>query len=129
MPVSEEVISALIDLKRTEDAGLVTQLTSQLRDLIASGRLGRGRTLPSSRRFASDLGVSRNTVTYAYEQLAAEGYVAASHGRRPVVTVDGGGRRIGAGTAGRADAPESRDFRPGPRISSRPTGRCPIRQH
>lgn len=99
MPVSEEVISALIDLKRTEDAGLVTQLTRQLRDLIASGRLGRGRTLPSSRRFASDLGVSRNTVTYAYEQLAAEGYVAASHGRRPMVTVDGGGRRIGAGTA------------------------------
>lgn len=99
MPVSEEVISALIDLKRTDDAGLVTQLTSQLRDLIASGRLGKGRTLPSSRRLASDLGVSRNTVTYAYEQLAAEGYVAASHGRRPVVTVDGGGDRLGAGAA------------------------------
>jgi GntR family transcriptional regulator/MocR family aminotransferase len=99
MPVSEEVISALIDLKRTDDAGLVTQLTSQLRDLIASGRLGKGRTLPSSRRLASDLGVSRNTVTYAYEQLAAEGYVAASHGRRPVVTVDGGGRRLGARAA------------------------------
>lgn len=99
MPVSEEVISALIDLKRTDDAGLVTQLTSQLRDLIASGRLGKGRMLPSSRRLASDLGVSRNTATYAYEQLAAEGYVAASHGRRPVVTVDGGGRRLGARAA------------------------------
>ncbi|RQH12010.1 PLP-dependent aminotransferase family protein [Bradyrhizobium sp. RP6] len=99
MPVLEGVISALVDLKRTDDAGLVTQLTSQLRDLIASGRLGKGRALPSSRRLASDLGVSRNTVTYAYEQLAAEGYIEASHGRRPVVTVDGGGRRIGVGAA------------------------------
>lgn len=91
MPVSEGVISALIDLKRTDD-GLGAQLTSQLRSLIATGRLGRGRTLPSSRRLASDLGVSRNTVTYAFEQLAAEGYLEASHGRRPVVTVDGGER-------------------------------------
>ena len=71
MPVSGGVISSLIDLKRTADAGLVTQLTSQLRDLIAIGRLGKGHALPSSRRLADDLGVSRNTVTHAYEQLAA----------------------------------------------------------
>lgn len=98
MPVSGEVISALIDLKRTADAGLVTQLTSQLRDLIAIGRLGKGHALPSSRRLADDLGVSRNTVTHAYEQLAAEGYLEASQGRRPVVAVDGRARieRTGA---------------------------------
>lgn len=97
MPVSEAVISALIDLKRADDEGLVAQLTSQLRSLIAAGRLGKGRALPSSRRLASDLGVSRNTVTYAFEQLAAEGYLEASHGRRPVVTVDGGERTEGTG--------------------------------
>ena len=97
MPVSEGMISALIDLNRTDDEGLVAQLTSQLRNLIATGRLGKGRALPSSRRLASDLGVSRNTVTYAFEQLAAEGYLEASHGRRPMVTVDGGERIEGAG--------------------------------
>ena len=70
----------------------MAQLTSQLRSLIATGRLAKGRALPSSRRLASDLGVSRNTVTYAFEQLAAEGYLEASHGRRPVVTVDGAER-------------------------------------
>src|SRR6478736_7812698 len=86
------MISALIDLNRADDDGLTAQLTSQLRDLIATGRLGKGRALPSSRRLASDLGVSRNTVTFAFEQLAAEGYLEASHGRRPVVTVDGGQR-------------------------------------
>ncbi|MBR0824326.1 PLP-dependent aminotransferase family protein [Bradyrhizobium manausense] len=91
------MISALIDLKRSDDEGLVAQLTSQLRSLIATGRLGKGRVLPSSRRLASDLGVSRNTVTYAFEQLAAEGYLEASHGRRPVVMVDGGERIRGAG--------------------------------
>ncbi|GGI21627.1 MocR-like pyridoxine biosynthesis transcription factor PdxR [Bradyrhizobium guangdongense] len=103
------MISALIDLNRAGDDGLVAQLTSQLRSLIAAGRLAKGRALPSSRRLASDLGVSRNTVTYAFEQLAAEGYLAASHGRRPVVTVDGGERIKGAGATasrGRAAKPQ-----------------------
>jgi GntR family transcriptional regulator/MocR family aminotransferase len=91
------MIAALIELKRTGEEGLVAQLASQLRELIGSGRIGRGRALPSSRQLASDLGVSRNTVTYAFEQLAAEGYLEASHGRRPVVTVDGGERIEGPG--------------------------------
>ncbi|WP_422388637.1 PLP-dependent aminotransferase family protein [Bradyrhizobium symbiodeficiens] len=97
MPVSEDVISALIALKRTDAEGLAAQLTSQLRGLIAAGRLAKGRALPSSRRLANDLGVSRNTVTYAFEQLAAEGYLKASRGRRPVVTVDGRERVEGTG--------------------------------
>jgi GntR family transcriptional regulator/MocR family aminotransferase len=71
VPVPESMISALIELNRADDEGLVAQLTSQLRSLIATGRLVKGRTLPSSRRLASDLGVSRNTVSYAFEQLAA----------------------------------------------------------
>ena len=96
MPVSDGVIAGLIDLNRADDEGLVAQLTSQLRRLIAAGRIGRGSALPSSRRLASDLGVSRNTVTYAFEQLAAEGYLAASHGRRPVVAIDGHERSEGA---------------------------------
>ncbi|WP_198028195.1 PLP-dependent aminotransferase family protein [Bradyrhizobium sp. WSM1743] len=102
------MIGGLIDLKRTEGEGLATQLTGQLRSLIASGRLGKGRALPSSRRLASDLGVSRNTVTYAFEQLAAEGYLKASHGRRPVVAIDGGERIEGA----RSVASSPRSARP-----------------
>lgn len=98
MPVAENMVSGLIDLNRTDEQGLVAQLTIQLRSLISTGRLGKGRALPSSRRLASGLGVSRNTVTYAFEQLAAEGYLEASHGRRPVVTVDGAERIEGAGT-------------------------------
>jgi GntR family transcriptional regulator/MocR family aminotransferase len=90
--VSEPTLAGLIELKRTGGDGLVIQLTGRLRQLIASGRLVRGRVLPSSRRLAVDLGVSRNTVTYAFEQLAAEGYLDMARGRRPVVSIDGAAR-------------------------------------
>jgi GntR family transcriptional regulator/MocR family aminotransferase len=83
------MIAGLIVLKRSADDGLVAQLTQQLRQLIASGRLGKGSALPSSRRLAADLGVSRNTVTFAFEQLVAEGYLDMSHGRRAIVVLAG----------------------------------------
>ncbi len=46
-----------------------------LREAILERRIAPGSKLPSSRALAADLGVSRNTVLYAYDQLAAEGYV------------------------------------------------------
>ncbi|MFO7544234.1 MAG: PLP-dependent aminotransferase family protein [Trueperaceae bacterium] len=54
-----------------------------LRDAVVSGALAPGTRLPSTRAHAEALGVSRNTVLAAYEQLTAEGYVEA---------------RVGAGT-------------------------------
>ncbi|MGL1311205.1 GntR family transcriptional regulator, partial [Vibrio parahaemolyticus] len=39
-----------------------------------------GMQLPSSRDLALELGTSRNTVTYAYEQLLAEGYLESRTG-------------------------------------------------
>lgn len=47
------------------------------RDLIASGTLEPGTRLPSIRRCADSLGLSRTTVENAYLMLAAEGYVVA----------------------------------------------------
>jgi GntR family transcriptional regulator/MocR family aminotransferase len=95
------MIAALIELQREGDAGLVAQLTQQLRGLISNGRLATGAVLPSSRQFAADLAVSRNTVSYAFEQLAAEGYVELSRGRRPVVAANIDGRLPNAGSAPR----------------------------
>lgn len=54
------------------------QIYDELRAAILSGRLAPGVRLPSTRSLADDLGVSRNTVMYASEQLFAEGYI---HGR------------------------------------------------
>jgi GntR family transcriptional regulator/MocR family aminotransferase len=54
---------------------LFRQLYESLRCAILEGQLGAGTQLPATRSLASDLGVSRNTVVGAYEQLLAEGYL------------------------------------------------------
>ncbi|MEV4894414.1 PLP-dependent aminotransferase family protein [Nonomuraea sp. NPDC055795] len=55
--------------------GLRAGLELALREAVRSGRLAPGTRLPSSRTLASDLGVSRGTVTQALDQLVAEGYL------------------------------------------------------
>jgi GntR family transcriptional regulator/MocR family aminotransferase len=52
-----------------------------LRSQIAHGTLAPGARVPSTRALAADLGVSRTTVTAAFEQLAAEGFLVTSPGR------------------------------------------------
>nr|WP_315188161.1 PLP-dependent aminotransferase family protein [uncultured Albidiferax sp.] len=51
------------------------QLHACLRSAIRSGTLAPGTRLLATRQLAADLGVARNTVLYAYAQLATEGYV------------------------------------------------------
>jgi len=58
-----------------------------LRTQILGGAYASTGKLPSSRALAAELGVSRTTVTAAYEQLAAEGFIAVRQGARPVVSV------------------------------------------
>lgn len=50
-------------------------LTECLRGVIRDGTLQPGSRLPPTRDLAAELGLSRNTVMYAYEQLLAEGYL------------------------------------------------------
>ena len=64
----------LLDLPRSGDP-LYRQIYLALKTSIRDGRLTPGARLPSTRTLAADLGVSRNSVLLAYEQLAAEGYV------------------------------------------------------
>jgi len=56
-----------------------------LRERIASGEIPAGTRLPSTRATAVELGISRNTVLLAYEQLTAEGYVRGRAGGGTVV--------------------------------------------
>jgi GntR family transcriptional regulator/MocR family aminotransferase len=56
------------------------QLYRHLRAAILQGNLSIGSRLPASRSLAAHLGVSRNTVIAALDQLAAEGYVESRHG-------------------------------------------------
>lgn len=56
---------------------LYEQLYMSLRDDILAGRLSGGEKLPSKRRLAEQLGISKITVETAYAQLLAEGYISA----------------------------------------------------
>ena len=59
------------------------QVYDALREAILGGRLRPGARLPSTRALAVQLGIARNTVLTAFDQLTAEGYLE---------------RRVGAGT-------------------------------
>ncbi len=56
----------------------VAEITESVRGLIDSGGLAEGAALPTIRRATVELGVNRNTVAVAYEQLAAVGGVLAA---------------------------------------------------
>ena len=64
-------------------------LAARVRRLAAEGRLARDTQLPSERALAVALGVSRTTVTRAYDALVETGYAAARQGSGTVVDVPG----------------------------------------
>ena len=66
---------ALIYLDPDSGLSLQNQIRQKLVDSIMSGTFPPGQRLPSSRRLAEQLGVSRNTVVLAYEQLVEEGFL------------------------------------------------------
>jgi GntR family transcriptional regulator/MocR family aminotransferase len=95
-------------------------LERALRDAIRSGRLAPLTRLPSTRGLAAELGISRGTVSAAYDQLVAEGYLTARQGSGTTVS-----RltqvRPAARPASPALAPPQHDLRPGqPDVSQFP---------
>ena len=64
-------------LDRNRKRSLQAQLTDKLRAMIRDGRLRPSDKLPSTRSLAEELGISRNTVVAAFEQLHGEGYLQA----------------------------------------------------
>jgi len=65
---------------------LYRQIYDGLREAILTSRLAPGSRLPSTRTLAADFQVARNTVTLAFEQLRAEGYVEGCRGAGTRVT-------------------------------------------
>jgi GntR family transcriptional regulator / MocR family aminotransferase len=94
--------------------GVRASLERSLRDAVQGGRLAPGARLPSSRALAQDLGIARNTVAEVYDQLTAEGWLAA----RP-----GSGTSVSTHTGAPADPPPEPRARPrpaAPRFDLRP---------
>ena len=64
-----------ITIDRGVGEPVYAQVAHQLRQLIASGALSPGMTLPSVRGLAGDLGVNLNTIARAYRLLEGEGFL------------------------------------------------------
>jgi GntR family transcriptional regulator/MocR family aminotransferase len=67
-------------LERRSRVPLHRQIYDRWREGILSGRFAAGTKVPSTRELAAMLSVARATVTTAYDQLTAEGYLESSHG-------------------------------------------------
>lgn len=81
-------------IDRAHSAPAYRQIVDWARDAIASGEIDEGGRLPAERTLAAELGVSRNTVVRAYEELAADGLVI---------------RHVGVGTIVRAMSADETD--------------------
>jgi GntR family transcriptional regulator/MocR family aminotransferase len=95
----------LVPLDFTARTPLHRQIYDGVRAGILAGRFAANMRLPSTRVLAAELGVARNTVVLAFDQLVAEGYLRA---------------RRGGGTRVRAAVPDSlisvRGARPAVRV-------------
>jgi GntR family transcriptional regulator/MocR family aminotransferase len=64
-------------LKADAEGTLQAQIRQMVAEGILAGRFHRGEKLPSSRKLATHLGVSRITVTLAFNELLADDYIMA----------------------------------------------------
>lgn len=71
------------------------RLAATLRALVLDGRIALHARLPPERALASTLGLSRATVTAAYDRLRSEGYIASRQGAGSWVTIPAQGRAEG----------------------------------
>ncbi|MGC4978087.1 PLP-dependent aminotransferase family protein [Streptomyces sp. DT199] len=104
-----------VEVVRDSEVSLTAQIQRFIKGEIAAGSLHAGTRLPSSRRLADDLDVSRSVVVEAYGQLVAEGYLEA---------VQGAGTRVVGHLAGQPVVPAllREDRVPGARWDLRPGG-------
>ena len=110
-----------LDVTAPGAGGRRAALERALRDAVRTGRLAPAARLPSTRRLAEQLGLSRGTVKAAYDQLIAEGYLTARQGSGTVVAERPGASSPVPSRASGAEPPPRHDLRPGsPDVASFP---------
>ena len=78
--LSEFLVTEMARSAQADRLPLHRQLYEALRRAVLDGRLSPGDRLPSSRELTQDLGLSRNTVVAALNQLTVEGYLVSRVG-------------------------------------------------
>lgn len=76
----EEIPLVTFNLNYNSGIPLYKQLYDSLQTAILEGKLKPGEKLPGTRSLAADLGISRNTVSTAFNQLLIEGYLRGKVG-------------------------------------------------
>ena len=84
-PGLHRIVELLGDWRRGGPAA--ERLAATLRTLVLDGQVPAGTRLPAERTLAGGLGVSRATVTSAYDRLRVEGYLASTLGAGSWVTI------------------------------------------
>jgi GntR family transcriptional regulator/MocR family aminotransferase len=82
------MIDRFVTLDKDSPVPLYRQIYRQVRQRILRGQVLPGNRLPASRHLAQQCGVARVTVTQAYDQLQAEGYVIGRPGAGTFVVDD-----------------------------------------
>ncbi|MBN9029706.1 MAG: PLP-dependent aminotransferase family protein [Rhizobiales bacterium] len=72
------VSETIFFIDRESGLGLQAQLRETVVSAVVAGRIQPGAQLPSTRRLADYLRISRITVTLAYQELVAQGYLEAA---------------------------------------------------
>lgn len=95
----------VVELDRLSERGLTEQIRAAFETGIRAGALPVGRRLPSTRRLGAELGLSRSTVTEAFDLLRADGLIEGVPGSDACVSRlarldDDRGRRRAAPPAG-----------------------------
>jgi len=74
-------MSEFVEIDRSSRLPLYLQVTNQIRRQISIGQLPLGTRLPTIRQLAKMLGVTRSTVSSAYNELQADGWIESTVGR------------------------------------------------
>ncbi|PSR55732.1 PLP-dependent aminotransferase family protein [Adhaeribacter arboris] len=78
--IAHQISLAGIKVNRNSHPPMHQQLYESIRQAILEGRLKAGERMPASRVFCEELGISRNIVLLAFEQLTLEGYLVGRTG-------------------------------------------------
>jgi DNA-binding transcriptional MocR family regulator len=86
--IAARPLAAMLGESSRRPAGLA----DGLRTLVVDGRLAARTRIPSERTLAAELGLSRGSVSRAYDRLREEGYLASRRGAGSWLTLPGGGQ-------------------------------------
>jgi len=94
--VSLKMSDHLFFLKPTPSISLQVQIKAMLVSAILDGHLAPGTPLPSCRKLAETISVSRNTVVLMYERMMEEGYTNSKERQGYFVNLDVGIEKLNA---------------------------------